>query len=253
VAGPEGDLIAKLRIAAPPLRGPVRWLGFEAATPARNMAIDRALLRAGASPAIRLYAWSPPGVSLGWFQRDVDLEPFRRAGYDVVRRLTGGGAVVHHHEVTYAMLLPTSHAAIDGRATVETYAAIHQPIREALAAAGIETEGRAPVTATRSAEPALCFERASPLDVLWAGRKIVGSAQRRLPDRLLQHGSIILAPNPLQPDQPALIGSDGKPVDPTRLVVLLRAAFERAFGPLEDGGLSTAEEEAASADRDGVL
>lgn len=235
------------RVAAPPLGGDLRWLGFAAATPARNMAIDRALLRAGDSPAIRLYAWAPPAVSLGWFQRDVDLEPFRRAGYEVVRRMTGGGAVVHHHEITYAVLLPTSHPAVAKRSTIETYAAIHAPIRAALAGLGIPTEVREGASASACAEPALCFERASPLDVLWAGRKIVGSAQRRSPDRLLQHGSIILAPNPLQEDQPALTGDDGRPLDPRRLAALLRAAFERAFGPLVDGVLSPAEEEAAAA------
>jgi lipoate-protein ligase A len=250
VARPEGDLIATSRPAL--AHGPVRWLGFEAATPARNMAIDRALLQAAASPAVRLYAWSPPGVSLGWFQRGVDVAPFRLAGYDVVRRPTGGGAVVHHHEVTYAVLLPAAHPAIAGLPTLDTYAAIHGPVREALAAVGIDTEGREACDARVGTDPTLCFERSSPLDVLWRGRKVVGSAQRRLPDRILQHGSIILAPNPLQPDQPTLFGRDGRPVDPARLAAALRAAFERALGPLADAPLTPAEREAAALEAAGA-
>lgn len=217
------------------------------------MAIDRALLTAATAPAIRLYAWTPPGVSLGWFQRDVDLAPFRRAGYDVVRRVTGGGAVVHHHEVTYSVVLPAAHPRLVGKSIIESYAVIQDPIRAALRVFGIETEGRDGGAARDGAEPALCFERASPLDVLCGGRKIVGSAQRRLPDRVLQHGSIILDPNPLQPDQPSLSAIAGRTIEPAALAEELRRAFDRVFGPFDPAGLTAAEEEVAAAESSGNL
>jgi lipoate-protein ligase A len=250
VAGPRSDLTPGRVRPDPAVRlepGPVRWLGFAAASPARNMAVDRALLSAACSPAIRLYAWSPPGVSLGWFQRRVDLAPFERAGYEIVRRVTGGGAVVHHHEVTYAVLLPTAHPRLAGLSVVDTYGVIHAPVREALRALGVETSDRpGPARDPRDGEPDLCFERASPFDILAHGKKIVGSAQRRLPDRVLQHGSIILAPNPLQPSQPTLSALAGRPVTPEGVAAALAAAFERAFGPLVPSSLTPAEDACAA-------
>jgi lipoate-protein ligase A len=227
---------------------PVRWLGFEPASPARNMAVDRALLHGARTPAIRLYAWTPPGVSLGWFQRDVDTAPFRAAGYEVVRRLTGGGAVVHHHEVTYAVVLPLSHAAMAGASVVDSYRAIHAPIREALAALGVDAgEDGAAALPRHAREPVLCFERASPFDVVVLGRKVVGAAQRRLPGRLLQHGSIVLEPNPLQPCQPSLSAVAGRAISATDLAEALRRAFDRAFGPLVAATLDPHEEAMAGA------
>jgi lipoate-protein ligase A len=226
----------------------MRWLGHHPAAPARNMAIDRALLFGATSPAVRLYSWTPPGVSLGWFQRDVDHAPFAAAGYEVVRRLTGGGAVVHHHEVTYAVLLPLSHVAIAGRNVLDTYRAIHVPIRDALRALGVDASDRTehPPGAAASAA-VLCFERSSAFDLVVRGRKVVGSAQRRLPDRVLQHGSIVLEPNPLQPSQPSLSGVAGRPIEPAALVRELEAAFSRAFGPMVPSTLTPGEEALASA------
>jgi lipoate-protein ligase A len=250
VAGPRPGLIrsnSDPEHHVPLADGPIRWLGFAAADPVRNMAIDRALLAAGRTPAIRLYAWTPPGVSLGWFQRRVDCAPFRRAGYDVVRRITGGGAVVHHHEVTYTVLLPVSHPRIHGRPILETYAVIHAPVRDALRSLGIETSDRpGPQRDPREAEPDLCFERSSPFDILARGRKIVGSAQRRLPDRLLQHGSVILEPNALQPAQPSLSALAGRPIGAADVSRALAEAFERAFGPLTPAVLTPEEEEHAA-------
>lgn len=251
MAGPSEDL-TKTRVRhdslAPLDAGPVRWLGFAPATPARNMAIDRALLSAARTPAIRLYGWSPPGVSLGWFQRRVDLAPFQRAGYAIVRRITGGGAVVHHHEVTYTVLLPTSHPKLFGLSILDTYGVIHAPVREALRALGIETADRAgPARDPRDGEPDLCFERASPFDIVARGRKIVGSAQRRFPDRVLQHGSIILEPNPLQPGQPSLSALAGRAISQGDVAAALSEAFGRAFGPLVPSTLTAAEQEAADA------
>jgi len=218
------------------------------------MAVDRALLTAARSPAIRLYAWTPPGVSLGWFQRRVDLGPFRRAGYQVVRRITGGGAVVHHHEVTYTVLLPTSHPLIHGRSILETYGVIHAPVREALRALGIQASDRpGPARDPREAEPDLCFERSSPFDIVAHGRKIVGSAQRRLPDRLLQHGSVILEPNPMQPSQPSLSALAGRPLAPDDVARALADAFGRAFGPLVPDTLSSDEEAVATASFEAAL
>jgi lipoate-protein ligase A len=212
------------------------------------MAVDRALLCAARTPAIRLYSWSPPGVSLGWFQRGIDSTRYEDAGYQVVRRLTGGGAVVHHHEVTYAIVLPLAHPSIAGLSVLETYGAIHAPVREALESLGVAAMGRAgDLLADRESEPELCFERASPFDVLVAGRKVVGSAQRRLPDRVLQHGSIVLGPNPLQPAQPSLARVAGRPLSGHDLALALERSFRAAFGPTVAASLTSEEEDVAAA------
>jgi len=231
--------------ALPPIAGAdVRWLGFSPAAPERNMAIDRALILAARAPALRLYAWEPPGVSLGWFQRDVDTTPFVAQGYSVVRRLTGGGAVVHHDEVTYAIVLPTDHPLIAARDALGIYDAIHAPIRAELNTLGIRCDPSA-ATAPESPAALLCFERSSPFDVRSGGIKLVGSAQRRLPDRVLQHGSIVLGPNPVQPRQPTLSSLAGRPISARDLAAALESAFARAL-PLVPAAL-TADEEAVAA------
>ncbi len=88
--------------------------GFHRA--AFNMGLDEALLRSVAEgkslPTLRFYGWAPPAVSIGYFQglhEEVDAAACKTAGIDVVRRITGGGAVFHHHEVTYSIVLPLSH------------------------------------------------------------------------------------------------------------------------------------------------
>jgi lipoate-protein ligase A len=162
-----------------------------------NMARDEHLLYAAdiAPAALRLYAWDPPTVSLGYFQahtRADELPPELRA-LPRVRRLTGGGAILHDREITYCLVLDDSLAAArQGPAAL--YALAHNCWRDVLAADGIETSlapDDFPLPTPRTG-PFFCFEKPGRTDLLLGGRKVLGSAQRRLPHRVMQHGSLLL-------------------------------------------------------------
>ena len=173
-----------------------------------NMAIDEALLTSAgqeqAGPTVRFYSWSQPTISLGHFQRFAEAKqlgsPFNRLA--VVRRITGGGAILHDAELTYSLALPADHRLVDERGPQTLYLAVHRALITVLSSFGLSAqlrEGARP--ASQQKGPFFCFERANPSDVMVAGCKIAGSAQRRTLKALLQHGSLILD-NPL--GQPGL-------------------------------------------------
>ena len=210
-----------------------------------NMAVDEALLACATVPTLRLYGWRPPAISLGRFQgRREDIAPLLAAGLPVVRRITGGGAIVHWHEVTYSLVLPEDHPLIAGRQITESYAAIHAPVQVALLSLGVAASAR-PVMPQGGPDPLLCFERTTALDLVAAGAKLVGSAQRRTRGRVLQHGSLILAPNPFQPATASLEALLGQRPEARVVAQALATAFEEALGGLIPGDLGPAEAEHA--------
>jgi lipoate-protein ligase A len=167
------------------------------------MALDEAIARSlacGESPStVRIYGWKPAAVSIGYAQRalrTVDLKKCVRQGIPVVRRLTGGRAVLHHREVTYSVI--ASRRQWDSPLTVT---AIYKRIGRALVAAlqtlGIDAELSRP-RSRRTLSPGCsedahpCFSSAGRYEVMVGGRKLVGSAQRWLEDAVLQHGSVLL-------------------------------------------------------------
>ena len=165
---------------------------------AENMARDEALLihvgRLAAPPTLRLYQWSQPTVSLGYFQRYSDYEalPAALGRLRVVRRLTGGGAILHDLELTYSLTLSTSHPLLSGGPNA-LYALVHNAVIGALASLGVAAEQCGQTDdSTPTRGPFFCFERRHCFDVLTGGEKIAGSAQRRTREAVLQHGSIIL-------------------------------------------------------------
>ncbi|HEX9283259.1 MAG TPA: hypothetical protein VF882_05680, partial [Gemmatimonadales bacterium] len=154
---------------------------------ADNMALDEALLlEAGRTGArfLRLYRWDPPCLSLG--RNEPALE---RGGIATVRRPTGGRAVWHEHEVTYAVAAPI---AAFGRLR-DAYRAIHERLAAALRSLGanVTLAGDRP-TARRLDGPTSCFATSVGGEILAHGRKLVGSAQVRHGSAFLQHGSILL-------------------------------------------------------------
>ncbi|MBL8145100.1 MAG: lipoate--protein ligase family protein, partial [Anaerolineae bacterium] len=173
-----------------------RLLSDTPLTGARNMAVDEALLRSvgagDAPPALRLYDWQPPTLSLGFGQalRDVDEGRLAERGWGLVRRLTGGRAILHVDELTYSITLPPGHPLARG-SVVESYQRISAALGAAARALG------APVQAERAAGlglgSAVCFETPSHYELTVNGRKLAGSAQARRNDGLLQHGSLPLA------------------------------------------------------------
>lgn len=162
-----------------------------------NMARDEHLLYAEdlRPAALRLYGWDPPTLSLGYFQRYADIArlPAEVRGLAVVRRNTGGGAILHDREVTYCLVVDETIPAATQSPGV-LYRLVHACWRTALALDGPATE-MAPdsfPSPTPRTGPFFCFEKPGQTDLLVAGRKVLGSAQRRVPGRVLQHGSLLL-------------------------------------------------------------
>jgi lipoate-protein ligase A len=163
---------------------------------AYNMAIDEAILEAVSAhimpPTLRLYAWDPPCLSLGYGQKstDVDFARTTECGWDVVRRPTGGRAILHTDELTYSLALPVDDDLAQGT-VIETYRHISAALVSGLAHLGLAPQ------ADRRAERnvsggAVCFETPSHYEITVNERKLVGSAQLRRRNGILQHGSIPL-------------------------------------------------------------
>lgn len=175
-----------------------RLLNTGVRTGAENMAIDEVLLNQVAQgqspPIIRFYGWSPPCISLGHFQdrgRAVSLEACRELGVDCVRRPTGGRAVLHEHEVTYALILPEHYYLLPGGVT-DSYRVLSQGILQGLRLLGVPAEMVPGQRNKPAISSAACFDATSSYEIAVAGRKLVGSAQLRKYGVVLQHGSILL-------------------------------------------------------------
>lgn len=195
------------------------------APPDFNMGLDEALLERQDAPlTLRLYTWSPNTLSLGYFQRYADVPGTERVD-TVVRRITGGGAIHHQRELTFSLVAPLDCALYRGPIAA-SYARVHAILVRALAAHGVEADlcGDRALDSDREGT-GMCFHTSTPLDVVWGGRKGIGSAQRRRAGRVLHHGSIKLGPSPLEPGIATLQGPDG-PLAAPDLVPALGSAFE---------------------------
>lgn len=168
-----------------------------------NMAIDEAIMLAhGAGnvpPTLRFYGWRPAALSLGYFQKaraEVDLEACARQGVDVVRRLTGGRAVLHDAELTYSLVVRADDPLVPPTITA-SYRYFSGGIVAGLAALGIDAAMSMPKSAygqtgKQEHSSSACFDAPSHYEILCAGRKLVGSAQVRKNGAILQHGSLLL-------------------------------------------------------------
>lgn len=172
-----------------------RLLNDEAMPGARNMAVDESIARAvgagTAPPTVRLYRWQPACLSLGYGQRAgvIDTARLMAHGWDAVRRPTGGGAILHTDELTYSIALPLDHPLAAG-GIVSSYRTISTALVTALDLLGAavsqhEMTGHPEATT-------VCFETPSHYEITAFGRKLVGSAQARRYNALLQHGSLPL-------------------------------------------------------------
>lgn len=180
---------------------------------AHHMAFDEALLEsviAGGQPVIRFYSWQPPTLSLGVNQPlgEIDPEECSRRGFGLVRRMTGGRAVLHQHELTYSVIAREYDYRVSG-GVVESYRKISTALVAGLRLLGAEVELAPPSRALHRAlaearrngdlgeleegsHGAVCFDAASDYELTASGRKLVGSAQARRNGAILQHGSILL-------------------------------------------------------------
>ena len=163
---------------------------------ARNMAIDSAILaaveRGEALPTLRLYSWNPPCLSLGYSQAysDVALQQLSTNGWDLVRRPTGGRAILHTDELTYAVIGPKSDPRLAGK-LMDSYQHISRALFEALSQIGLPVEVHTGKNPEAHHQP-VCFENPSDFEITANGKKIIGSAQARKKTALLQHGSLPL-------------------------------------------------------------
>jgi len=205
-------------------------------TGAENMALDHTLARE--LPAgrgwVRLYRWSRPTLSLGRNEparHVLDRAALRRDGIDVVRRPTGGRAVLHDHELTYAVVAPIR--ALGG--VRAGYALLNRGLAEGLALLGVRATP-APEGAAGPLDAGACFRGAARGEVVAAGRKLVGSAQVRIGDVLLQHGSILISDDQWRLARYRRAGGtepeeEGRPEDP--LPATLEDLLGREVGPGE--------------------
>lgn len=181
-----------------------RLLPFSYLSAAENMATDEAVFiysqTRQISPTIRFYSWLAPAISIGIFQqvnRDIDLAACRKMSLDIVRRPTGGKAVFHQHDLTYAVVGFEQHDGFPSD-ILGTYRIISQCLIRGLRNLGIETEmsGEIRKIENQPAE-ALCFSSPTRYELLVKGRKICGSAQVRSRGTFLQHGSVLLDFDPV--------------------------------------------------------
>jgi len=179
---------------------PWRLLMTDPGSGARNMALDEAIFRARAEglvpPTLRLYSWQPPAVSLGRFQElddRIDLAAIRARGYGLVRRPTGGRAILHSDEITYSVVVRETDIR-NGQALMTSYQEISRGIEAGLSLLGVQATmgGERGGNERREALPTICFAKAARCDLVAEGRKVVGSAQTRSRGTILQHGSIPL-------------------------------------------------------------
>ncbi len=177
-----------------------RWLLIddEPASGARNMAVDEFLLNRaeseGGAPVLRLYSFSPPALTLGYHQdaaRAIDLAAAAADGLDVVRRITGGRALLHDGELTYSVTAPVGPPF--GQGLADTFLAIAGVIVSALRSTGIDAQlGSAKHVSVESSMSSPCLVSTSRHEITAGGKKISGSAQRRTGSAFIQHGSILL-------------------------------------------------------------
>ncbi len=222
-----------------------------------NMAVDEWLLRSAAEDGIlslRFYEWAEPTLSLGYFQRHTDrAQHAASADCPLVRRASGGGALVHDRELTYSLAVPAAHRL--ARQAEELYFAVHESLVALLGRLAPSSEGQFLLCTSTDHhgpnEPFLCFERRSRGDLLCAEsnrgaetksgkpHKLCGSAQRRYRGAVLQHGGVLLARSPQAPELPGLQETSGLALPASELREAWLGALLQDLGLDAAGGASS--------------
>jgi lipoate-protein ligase A len=196
---------------------------------ALNMAIDEAILEQAAAgrcpPTLRFYAWEPPTLSLGYAQRaaEADRAALERLGWGLVRRPTGGRAILHCDELTYSVSAPENHPLVAG-GVLESYRRLSRGLLAGLRLLGADAQAQA--TQSRgAARGAVCFETSSDYEITAGGKKLVGSAQARRLGGVLQHGTL-----PLSGDLARILQALAQPDSSPGQVHARAATLEEALG-----------------------
>ncbi len=181
------------------------------------MAIDQMLLESvdkSQVATLRLYGWSEPTLSLGYFQNLHDRHQHELSRkLAIVRRATGGGAIIHHHELTYSIAVPIDSTSLGANRTL--YDKVHRAMIDSLAELAIhastyaDTAHADTATCENAHRPFLCFMCRSDDDLIVNGYKILGSAQRKSRHAILQHGSLLVQASPHATELPGIIELTG--------------------------------------------
>ncbi|HML22208.1 MAG TPA: lipoate--protein ligase family protein [Aggregatilinea sp.] len=176
---------------------PWRLLVTGASDGPTNMAIDHAIMEAVAEgrvpPTLRFYAWEPACLTLGFTQpiADVDRARLKSCGWDVVRRITGGRAILHTDELTYSVTVKDDNPVVAGD-IVQSYRYLSKALRHGLERLGAAVEAERRLAGVQKSKGPVCFEVPSHYEITAGGKKLIGSAQVRRLGIVLQHGSIPL-------------------------------------------------------------
>lgn len=211
-----------------PTETPWRLLITPARSGAYHMALDHAVLEqvgAGhAPPTLRFFSWEPACLSLGQAQpaADADLDRIRARGWQIVRRPTGGRAILHTDEITYSVALPGGHPLVQGD-IVSSYRQLSAALLRGLELIGLNAHADKRLDRITEAEKGpVCFEVPSDYEITADGAKLIGSAQVRKFDGVLQHGTL-----PLRGDITRIVDALAFPDDATREKIRARVV-ERA-------------------------
>ncbi|WP_232699620.1 lipoate--protein ligase family protein [Brevibacillus daliensis] len=171
--------------------------------PEMNMAIDEAILAAHSKgqvpPTVRFYTWQPATLSIGYFQKmekEIDVEAVKKKGIGLVRRATGGRAVLHDAELTYSVIVSEDHPLMPKTVT-EAYKVISMGLLHGFQKLGLAAEMVSLASEEEKAKysspgSSACFDSPSWYELVVEGKKVAGSAQTRQKGVILQHGSILL-------------------------------------------------------------
>jgi lipoate-protein ligase A len=199
------------------------------------MAVDEAILeqigRGEAPPTLRLYAWDPACLSLGHAQpfSDVDTARLHDRGWDVVRRLTGGRAILHTDELTYSVTGSAEEPVLAG-GVLESYNRLAQALLMALHRLGLPVEIKEGKTDDPAIPNPICFEVPSTYEITASGRKLIGSAQARKKDGVLQHGSLPLTGDLTRICQALVFADEDKRLEAANRLLSRATTVETALG-----------------------
>jgi len=220
----------------------IRLLPFEIAGGPTNMAADEALVRSASSgiASLRFYGWTSATLSLGYFQPAAvrQSDPLL-ASLPFVRRPSGGATLVHHHELTYCLAMPPGSPWQAGETWMPR---MHRIITAALDDLGLSGQVQSVDTNPVKHGDVLCFQQFTPGDLLSLGKKVVGSAQRKYHQALMQHGSILLAQSEYTPSLPGLRETCDVTLTPEYMKAAILSAFIRDTGWQVQTGDWTADE-----------
>jgi lipoate-protein ligase A len=214
-------------------------------TAAENMAIDESLLQLCQEPILRFYQWKPKAISIGYNQdieKEINLDFCKKQDINIVRRITGGKAVLHDQEVTYSLVSPEDKLNLPKQVN-ESYKVIAQALVIALKQLGINAELK---QQPERLATSICFNSSNWYELEVNGKKISGSAQRRIKNKILQHGPILLNFDPelnaqcfKTPDQAKTeqqlrenitsINQEGFIITPDIMIEALKKGFEQTF------------------------